>query len=582
MTRNTDMIHSYLSDTYQMNESQIQEVINKLNYKRIEENHIEDGYYPSFNESVNLFNIDKKLQERLVKYLNAFTDEDFLVVNLETKEIYVRQFKLLPSELFDTADLQEKEVILFKIKPLKVQFKAFERMRKKGIKDVAPSFSDILKRAEGDIFRSLNRNPALVFCKDEKGKEHNYQIGGRNVGTMSHAYTLPKIRLVDNDFNKYKVPIFIMFDHIDRKAVGGSSNYAAILGALVGKRDDYKIDKTLLENLWNLSICILFSSLYTYGIKIDNLVVPSSMGKLVTFYRDAFKTYSPNTNIVTLKKPTLNQLESYYVANKIKYDKLFERMVIPSYEQKNVLDTYHPKDLFKMENNEYYPNIVYVPDAEYEERNDKTIKISKLPTGPHRQLMTKLMSDYILDSNFLPALKGSVILFDDDVITGSTLINFMYTTIKRSNAGLKNLYVVAMLSSVDNSLTDTNKLGIDKPLNFHDRNKNNTKEDKIKTRLNYLLTSLNSTENIFEFISEIESSVYTLFKTNVEIVFDTVDGVEKTKDRIVFKVKLPNVENAEKVALKDAILKVFKYIAENVEGNFDKEKVLSFLVPDED
>lgn len=570
--RNREYIQDYLQNHFNLTESEAFNQYDELDYKNYLDNYIEDGFL--INESVNLSEMQNIVSKNFDKFFNVFDDNEFLIANNETKELYTKKFQLLPTLTYDTSELTKNEVILFKLKPMLLDEKIIERAQKKGLREAIPSFDDIIKRAkDSKQFKSILKNPGIALY-DYEGKTYNYQLNSNNLNKFDRVYTLPKIRIVRNNFTNYEVPVFILFDHIDRIKLG-IRHYAGVLGALVGKKEEYKIDDKLLYKIWDLSIAILFGSLHTYKIEIDYIIVPSSMGKLISYYRDAFKTYFPNTKIITLKKPTLTELESFYSLYKDKYDKQFNYEVISSYKDKGVYDVYNPKDPFKNKNNEYYPNIIYVPDSEYENRNDETIKISKLPTRPHRQLMTSLMSDFIINSQEFINLSGNIILFDDDITTGATLVNFMYNTIKSSSKNINNIYVISMLSSIDNSLTDTGKFGIDKPLDYYNNNKSNKEELKIRDRLSYLINNCN-TFNITELINELNSFSYNIFKIKSIIELHDLDNsFKKIDNKIIVKLKYKKTDTGS--YFKSIIIDFYNFIINNFElNNLDKNILKSF------
>lgn len=362
----------------------------------------------------------------------ADLDNEYLVLNTKTKMIEIKKLPFDETKKLHINNLSSEYIIIFKIFPLTCSEKQFYRIRNKGITQVIPGFKEIQDRANkvknGDIglFRVTTNLPAILFGKNkETGKTLHYNIGDRE-SIVTNAYFLPRVKLIKQELTNSIIPTFITMDYIDGTRLEGSSA-VKVIRTLVDKENGYSIEKSDLIKLWKLSAYIIYSSLFSQNISPDFIVLPSSSGGYINTVRELLIKQFPKVKIITLKKPCQKDLLDYYEANKAKYDKIFKETC---YLDEGLKLDNNISDVFYNTKNELYNFWGTVSD--YENRKCKVVKIAKVMSSPHRELITKIMSDFNIEKLKTDEVKGNIILLDDDIISGSTLVNFMHHTIERS------------------------------------------------------------------------------------------------------------------------------------------------------
>lgn len=412
--------------------------------KRIFDNHIEDSGL--IDESLS------SKQAYIHKLLSDDDDDDtFLVSDTEKKSIGFQKLKKIGDNKWDIDSLPSHQNALMKLTPLRVGANHIDRAKKKGIQDVSPGLSKFIDRTnnskdDGKLFRVMSKTPGIALGRkkgDTSGELHRYNLNNKDL-VLDRIYNLPRIRKITSDIDGEAIPVFLPFDFINNSKLAGKTPHL-IRAALVGKNDTYKFDIGSRDKLWKVGVSIISGVLHTYNENVDNVIVPTSSGALVSEIRKIFKDYYPSVNIITIKKPEKDKLLKFYEDNRNKYDKLFIDKVVPSYKEKDTYDKYKPKDLFTNQDGESYPEMWYNGDNNYEERNDSVIKVAKLKTAAHRQLMASLMSDFIIADNSIGSLSGNSIIIDDSVTSGSTIVSFLYPIVRKLTH--KNVYAFALFSN---------------------------------------------------------------------------------------------------------------------------------------
>lgn len=421
----------------------LESVLDNAN-KRIFEHHIEDSGVVS--ESL------KEKQAFIHKLLSDDDDDDtFVVADTDTKTISLKKLKKTGDNKWDIDGLPANQNALMKLTPLKVPSNGIDRAKKKGIQDVSPGLSKFIDRTnnskdDGKLFRVMSKTPGIALGRkkgDTSGELHRYNLNNKDL-VLDKIYNLPRIRKITSDIDGEAIPVFLPFDFINNSKLSGKTPHL-VRAALVGKNDTYKFTGSDRDKLWKVGVSIISGVLHTYNESVDNVIVPTSSGALVAEIRKIFKEYYPSVNIITIKKPEKTKLLKFYDKNRNKYDKMFIDKVVPSYKDKDTYDKYKPKDLFTNQDGNPYPEMWYNGDNNYEERDDSVIKIAKLKTAAHRQLMATLMSDFIISDNSIGSLSGNSIIIDDSVTSGSTIVSFLYPVVKKLTH--KNVYAFALFSN---------------------------------------------------------------------------------------------------------------------------------------
>lgn len=362
--------------------------------------------------------------------------------------------------------------ILFKLFPLEVPKAVKDRAVIKGIKDVAPDFDKILDRAKDSkvnkkTFKLLDRRPGIALKEDGTP----YTIGAGNQKGFDKLFYLPNTLSAYSYVMEEYLPVYICFDSINTKDLQ-RNDFLNILRILVGKpllqntSEEIKISNEVLKQIWSVGISVVYLSLQTYGKQIDHIIIPSSTGKLMSYIREEFiKKFYPDKKVITISKPCIKELYKFYEENKSSYDKEFKEVVAPSYERTGKDKKLKISSVFKNVDGEFY-DFLQSTDS-YEEKSCQVIKLAKVSGYYHRILLSRIMSDYVIDKykEIKDITHENILLLDDDAITGSTLSNFLAPIIKKSKVENK-IYAFTLFGNGKND--NEQSLGID--FN-HQRNK---------------------------------------------------------------------------------------------------------------
>ena len=350
----------------------------------------------------------------LIKKLRDHED-DFLILNTESKKVRIEKLEKNGSKY--STPKGSKDEVVFKLVPTALSSKHLDRAKLKGIRDVAPDFKAMQdradKKASGDskLFRASVRVPGILIgnSNDNIDDERLYVLGKAKDDdvTLKEILTLPRISKLEMSGNT--TSLFNVFDHRPNALLGYHRN---LLSLLVDKGGDYSIGKADLELVWEIGFTVMMLSLASYDVKIKNIMLPESTGYLTKKLEEIASKFLTGYKVSIIKKPKVEDLYRYYTQRKSNYSKLTNsvRVGFRDYDNKFSGETKQEiGDIFKDADGKFYDFL-----------EDGKIKIFKVKRQFHRHAISKIMSDMHL-FNSKGTLTGDTLLFDDNVVSGSTM-----------------------------------------------------------------------------------------------------------------------------------------------------------------